>query len=223
MNKILSISSFLLLSICVSSAALAETYYVKDELYVTMRTGKGTEYQILKTIRSGTKLEAIEISEEDGYTKVRTVSGVEGWVRSQYLVDQPTAELKLKTAEQKLERVSQENSKLKKQFDEVKGKTGDLSSKQQQLSKENERIKKELAHAQEVAKKPLQLAKENKAMSESNLAMEKELQMLRQENQMLQDRGDREWFMIGAGVMLFGMLLGVVFSKVRGKRGGDWA
>lgn len=206
-----------------SFSALAETNYVKDELYVTMRTGKGTEFQILKTLRSGTKLEVVENSEEDGYTLVRTVSGLEGWVKSQYLTDQPTAELKLKNAEQQLERIKKENERLKGQYDALKNKSGDLSSTQKELEKENTKLKKDLAHAEEVAKKPLQLSKENKVLSESNLAMEKENQMLSQENQMLQDRSDREWFMIGAGVMLFGMLLGAVFSKVSGKRKNDWA
>ena len=46
--------------------------------------------------------------------------------------------------------------------------------------------------------------------------MEKELIRLKQEMQVLDDRSNREWFMIGGGVLGLGVLLGLllpIFSR----------
>ena len=48
------------------TAAHAETRWVSDQLVITLRTGQGNQYQILKTLPSGTKLEVLnQINELD--------------------------------------------------------------------------------------------------------------------------------------------------------------
>ena len=74
----------------------ADTVYIRDTLYVPLRGGQSTEHRILhRGLRSGTELERLETSEDTGYTRVRTPDGLEGWLQTQYLVEEPIASTRL--------------------------------------------------------------------------------------------------------------------------------
>ena len=57
----------------------SETLYVSDQFEVPLRTGMTTEHAILRMLPSGTAVEMLEVDKENGYTRVRTQSGVEGY------------------------------------------------------------------------------------------------------------------------------------------------
>ena len=71
--------AFLLLSILAFSA-MAKEQYVIDVLYITLRAGQGDEFQVLRSMKSGTRLEVLEVSDQ-GYSLVRTEKGEEGWAK----------------------------------------------------------------------------------------------------------------------------------------------
>src|SRR5690606_40529396 len=56
----------------------------------TMRNGQGLEFGIRKMLKSGTELTVLD-NDPSGYSKVRTNEGVEGWVLSRYLNNNPSA------------------------------------------------------------------------------------------------------------------------------------
>ncbi|MCB1675993.1 MAG: TIGR04211 family SH3 domain-containing protein, partial [Halioglobus sp.] len=97
--------------------ALAKTVYVRDTLYVPLRGGQGQEYRILhKGIRSGTPLEVLQENEETGYSLVRMEDGLEGWIQTQYLVDEPIARDLLDQANQKLDELEKLHEDTQKQL-----------------------------------------------------------------------------------------------------------
>ena len=71
-----------------------KSVYVIDQITITLRAGQGTQHQILRTLPSGTPMEVLRVNEDSGYSQVRTKDGVEGWVLSQYLIDEPTSPLR---------------------------------------------------------------------------------------------------------------------------------
>lgn len=201
---------------------LAEkTVYVIDQITITLRAGQGTQHQILRTLPSGTPMEVLHVNEESGYSQVRTKDGVEGWVLSQYLIDEPTSKIKLTATEQKLTRLDTEFK--------------DIKTKYEQLLKEKEHWDKDLkAVSGERDKLSAEMSKPREANIESpqpvanagsvSLPAGKETEMLQQENQMLKDRAKKDWFLAGAGVMLIGIVLGLLVSRLRLRRsswGGD--
>lgn len=207
-----------LLCVLASPARAEKTVYVIDQITITLRAGQGTQHQILRTLPSGTSMEVTQVNEDTGYSHVRTKDGVDGWVLTQYLIDEPTSKIKLTAAEQKLARLDLENK--------------DYKAKYEMLAKEKDRWDKELASAtSEREKLAAEMAKLHEAMplgaampktdgtdAPPSLAVEKETELLRQENQMLKDRGRKDWFMVGAGVMLFGIIIGLIVSRVRLRR-----
>ena len=199
----------------------ADIQYVSDQLVITLRSGQGSQYQILRTLPTGTRLEILEMT-DTGYAKARTPQGLEGWVRTQYLSPEPVAKDKLAVAEKKLERLRAQNSQLKEEVSSLRQQHTELASERDNLLNQSQSAKTEVERLNEVAAKPILLDKQNRELKQQNVSLEKELQLMQQENQVLKDRSQREWFIAGAGVLLGGMLLGLVVPKIRWRKKSNW-
>jgi len=208
----------LLLPIAVQAA---DVQYVSDQLIITLRSGQGSQYQIIKTLPSGTRLEILE-NTDTGYTKVVTPNGVEGWVRSQYLVDEPVAQSKLEKATKRMVWLKAQNAKLKTELADSRKLANQLDAESKDLRSKHQTSSAELKHLTEVAAEPIRLDKQNRELKRQNISQEKDLQRVQQENQALKDRSQREWFIAGAGVLLGGMLLGLLIPKIRWKKKSSW-
>lgn len=221
MTKFQILLASLLIPVLMPASVMAKSIYVSDHLVITIRTGKGTQYQIIKTAPSGTKLEVLEETDE-GYTFIRTPDGVEGWVRTQYLTEEPIAQVRLERAETRLSKLSEENKLLKTELKTLRSKTASLSEENKQLSGSSESLDQELARLKQVAARPIQLDNENRKLQQTNVTLEKEIQLLSQENQVLKDRSQREWFFAGALVLLGGLIIGLIIPKIRWKKSSSW-
>ncbi len=195
--------------------------YVSDQLVITLRTGQGSSYQIIRTLPSGTRLNVITTT-DTGYAQVETDDGTEGWIRSQYLSLEPIARLKLQSAEQKLAKLTTENTGLQKKTQDLGKQRHELENKNKNLLSRVKAAESQLTRLGEVAAKPILLDKENRKLQQQNISQEKKLQMMVQENQVLRDRSQREWFITGAIVLLGGILLGLILPKIRWKRRNSW-
>jgi len=212
----------LILVLGLLSNAMAETRYVSDSLEIQMRTGKGTQYRILRMLPSGTALEVLEVDQENGYSRVRTPSGVEGWVLSRFLMQGRAARDQLADAEKKLARLELENRKLTASLEDVQQTKGSLDSEREQLVKENRRLSQELEEIRRAASSALAIDAENKELKSRIVAYERQAQSLQQENEGLKDRTARDWFMVGAGVVILGMIIGLIIPRIRWRKKSSW-
>lgn len=199
----------------------ADVMYVSDELRITLRTGQGNQHRIIKTLKSGTRLEVIERG-DDGYVNVRAPDGTEGWALTQYLVSEPVARDKLAAAESKLAQAQTKLAELKQQLSQLQTERSKLEKNNAELESKSKELDKQVGHLKEVATRPIQLDKENKRLKEANVSLQNDLQLKNQENQVLKDKSDREWFVIGAAVLLGGIILGLIFPKLRLKKRTSW-
>ena len=99
-KTITSLLVIALLSIGTSaSVAAAEYRWISDVLYVPLRSGKGNQFRIVDSaLKTGTRLTVLSEDTEGGWTEVRTDDGREGYIRSQFLLDTPTAAQRLAQA-----------------------------------------------------------------------------------------------------------------------------
>ena len=197
---------FKLISACVvlflfTQAVFAQTKYVSDEFEIMLRTGQSGRHEILRQLKSGTALTVLE--QGDNYTKVRLSSGVEGWVLTRYLINQPSGRDRLAAFQQKYD-------DLKSRFD-------------QKVEQEKSILNKEIARLKRVAKKPLELQRENDQLKAQ---LEEEYQRyhaLQKESEVLKSPyKDRQWFVTGALVVLGSMLLGIILTRIPWQRRKKW-
>ena len=219
MKNIFMVVSCLLI---LTGNATAETRYVSDTLEITMRSGKGTSFGITRMLRSGTPVEVLGVDKKSGYTQVRTNSGKEGWVLSRFLMKGQAARDRLATAEKNLAELELENRKLTTAMATLNEEKGTLESTLQKLEGESRGISQELAEIRRTASSALTIDSENKNMKGRMVSLERQLQTVQQENETLKDRTARDWFMVGAAVVLLGIIVGLIIPKIRFRKKSSW-
>ena len=212
----------LVCSTCLLTAiARAETNYISDQLEVTLRSGKSTSHSILRMLRSGTPVEVLEQDKDSGYSLVR-VQGKEGWVLSRYLMKGPVPRDQLADAEKKLAELELENRKLMTAMQSLKNEKGEVEKANSSMDADYRKVSQELAEIKRTASSALAIDSENKDLKSRLVALERNLQTMQQENESLKDRTARDWFMLGAGVLLIGIFVGLVIPRIRWRKKSSW-
>lgn len=210
------------LAILLTGTALAETLYVSDRLEVTMRKGKSTGHNIVRMLRSGTPVEVLGKDKKSGYTHVRTQSGKEGWVLSRFLMQGRAARAQLSTAEKKLAGLELENRKLVTTMQVLEAEKSRLAKERRSLDGEHRKVSQELSEIKRTASSALTIDSENKTLKSQLVSLERELQTTKQENESLKDRTARDWFMVGGGVVLLGVIIGLIIPRMRWRKKSNW-
>jgi len=156
-------------------SAAAETLYVSDTLRVGIRAEPNSKVPSLTVAKSGTKLELI--SKKGSYAKVRTASGIEGWVKSAYLSKNKPyltkwkeAKSQLNTLESKIKEL--ENAKSSSNAEEnnqLKQTISDLEKDNQALLEQVQSLKTRSANLNNIKKSDNNELTLNLKESSSNL------------------------------------------------------
>jgi SH3 domain protein len=212
-------------------SAGADTCYVSDHLTVTLRKGEGTEYKIIKNLRTGTPVDVLE--ENEHYLKVRTQSGEEGYVLKQYLSTETPKALVVAQLQKERDHLRSKMSELEKRQAEVKT---ELENARKNHAAGVNQLKKKLTEMQdalllterqlqaitgkyndllEKAENVVELASERDKLQFQNTQFMAEVQALRKENEQMLQSGMIRWFLTGGGVFFFGWLSGKFSRKKR--------
>ena len=210
------------LSLMVTGTAFAETRYVSDTLEITMRSGKGTSYGITRMLRSGTPVEVLDVDQKTGYSHVRTKSGKEGWVLSRFLMKGRAARDRLAAAEKSLAELELENRKMETTMAALEEEKSALEKQLSTLDGQGRKVSQELAEIKRTASSALAIDSENKDLKGRVVSLERQLQTLQQENEGLKDRTARDWFMVGAAVVLLGIVVGLIIPRIRWRKKSSW-
>ncbi len=215
---------YLLFALVVASSAVnAEpTRYVSDQLIITLRTGASTKNAIIKTLPTGTAVELLETDAETGYSRIRTAEGDEGWVITRYLMDAPSARDQLAVARRAVETSKQKEAELGQTIAQLRKEKSDLNTQQGKLENELKSTVQELNRLRRTSSKAVEIDQERQQLKKYVRTLERDLQALRTENDALSDRSARDWFMVGAGVLLLGILTGAILARMRKRRRGGW-
>ena len=218
MKKIFSIIFACLLP---AFAQAQSVKYVTDELTVTVRKGQGNDYQILRMIRSGTRVQTLEETDTD-YTRVRLSDGKEGWVLSRYLTNTPIARIRLAQAQRSLEQLKEENNRLRKEKQALEQNKANTTAELASLNEDREQMSAEITELRDLAAHPRELATKNNILREQIVNLEGETRMLQAQNSALRDSSNRDWFLTGGSVLFGGIILGLLIPKVRWRRKSTW-
>ncbi len=221
--RALALSLLLLLAPFAALAQQGEARWITDRFEVTMRTGKSTKQSIVRMLPSGAQVEVLETDREAGYARVRTPSGAEGWVLNRYLVSTPPARVRLPELEQRLARSEARNQALEKEKRALEQQLRELQQRISALEGSKSGLQQELAKIRQLSANVVQIDEQNALLRERLGETERTLTELQLENQRLASRSSREWFIVGAGVLVFGMLLGLILPRIRWRRKSSWS
>lgn len=226
-RKLLPASTKLIVALILitgSQTLVAETVYIRDTLYVPLRTGPSPEYRIVQPgLRSGTPLELVEADEEHGWVRVRMNDGTEGWVEDQYVQEERIARDRLEAARNRVIDLEAKHQQALLRIQELEDANRKLKSMNEELRNANERLSNELDALTQKAENVIVIDAENSELRQENEGLQDQLEEVRLANEDLQDNSRQEWFLRGAGVILLGLLFGFwVGRRIYHHRGGGW-
>jgi len=212
-----------ILTLLVLYPAVAEKRYISDELWINLRSGPGNEYKILKILKSGTHLQFVEEDEELKFTKVITDKGLEGWVPTRFIQDEPIAFEKLILTKRELDKTKADYSELQSKYNETKKALAETKRAAGDLSEDKSEQAKELEYIKKVSANAINLDKKNQELLEQGEQLKITVDTLRAENERLQGSKDLNYILVGGGLILLGLFLGWLLPKLSGRRGDTWA
>lgn len=203
----------LLILLFTAATASAESKYISDRLEITVRSGPGIEFRILRNLPTGTRVETLET--EGGWSKIAVPGGQEGWVLNRYLADDIPASQKYETLKAKCEPLEEQIS--------------ELQSTNLALQKENQTLSDELVSVRQELGATKEQFEELKAASADYISLENEnkrlAKQLKQKNQRVEALETRisdafisealKWFLSGAGVLIIGVIIGARNKRKR--------
>ena len=202
--KILTIALFIL-----AFKASAESFvYITDQLDLPIRSDKEFGNNIIRLLPSGTELSLLQ-STEDGWAQIQFDDTI-GWIKSFYLSPDPSAREKLK----KLTRTNNDNklliTKLSTEKEDLENQLSLLKQENTNLVVQSSKSKAEKEHIEKIYQDALKLEHENEKLIQEKLQLKAELQLAENNTQIQKDTSSRNWFIVGAIVLFFGMMIGFI-------------
>jgi SH3 domain protein len=211
-----------LVALALELLAHGQTRYVTDRTIVELRRGPSTEYLIVRNLEAGERVEVLEQNGQ-GYSRVRVADqGTEGWISTRFLIDEPIARERLATAERNLSSARERASALEAQNQELMRDLATARTELEQVRTSHATISRELADLQTAAANVVEIRDDNTHLTQSLGQRERQVEQLTADNARLAARNDQNWFVVGAAVLLAGIVIGLVAPTLRRKRRSDW-
>jgi SH3 domain protein len=203
-------------------SAFAATMYISDELTVPLRRGPSNGHKIINAaLPSGLALEVLGEDSAAGFTQVRTPNGTEGWIQTQYLVNQPIAKERLAAATKRIETLEAQLKSTRENYQDVRGARTEIEGRASELGKENQKLKNELAEIRRVSATAITQFQENKQLKTDNASLQAQVTQLTEQVRTLERNAMLRWFLAGGALVLVGLAAGA-WIKSRPKRS-SWA
>ncbi len=193
-----------LLLLLVSTTALAETRYISDQLEIQLFSGEGIDHPVVTTLPIGNKVELLSSNPDSGFSKVRTPDGTIGYLLTRQLMSSPG------TCK---EAATQNNGNAKAQPDAAK-----WAATVRQLKTERNELQLELEEYRRSSGGAVQTANERRNLRKKVAALTWEVENLKLEKRELENDRAHSWFLVGAAVLILGIVAGLLLPRLQTKR-----
>lgn len=191
--------------------ACAHAEYVSESLRVELRSGASTEHRIIDFVKAGTKIEVLQAGE--AFTRIRTENGSEGWIASQYVVNDPPSRDLLR---QRQARIDQLTANLEQATAGTGNVFAELEQNKAQVATLTEQLtstRAELDRIRRISANSIEAQQKVQNLEELNTRLRDELRNASAERQRLADNLEERWMLIGAGLVLGGLILGAIIKS----------
>ncbi|MES9991224.1 MAG: TIGR04211 family SH3 domain-containing protein [Candidatus Thiodiazotropha sp.] len=195
----------------------AKIYYITDTFKVEMRTGESNRHRITRYLNTGTAVDVLSSNKESGYSKVR-VGNKEGFVLTRQLMQQPTARAQLENMRKEVEALKAAPGELRRNLADLQKNHRELLTEHKKLQQIKEKQEQELQSIQRTASNAIRISNERNELRKQVADLTREAEELKQENRDLSNEATRDWFLIGAGVIIAGILIGLILPHLRFQR-----
>ncbi|MEA3277395.1 MAG: TIGR04211 family SH3 domain-containing protein [Pseudomonadota bacterium] len=207
-----------LFGLCGTVQALAETGYVTDQFQITLRLGESTKHKIVRMLPSGAAVEILSSNPSSSYSKVRADDDSVGYVLTRQLLAEPVARDRLAAMETRLKELQQAPDQLTARLTKIQSEHETLRADHEDLEREKDQLEQELATIRHASANVVQITQERSELRRRVADLTRQVADLQQENRDLNNQTTQRWFLIGAGVVAGGILIGLLLPHLRFQR-----
>ncbi|MCF7970620.1 MAG: TIGR04211 family SH3 domain-containing protein [Methylococcaceae bacterium] len=182
-----------------SHLAHARSVYITDSKEFALRAGESSSTKVLQMIGAGTQLTVLAENNANGYSQVKTETGLVGFVLTRYVLQA-------------------ENEQLKTMLAELKQNHSGAASTNTELIKERDQLSNDLNALRQTASNAIQLQSQRNDLQERVVLAERELQQLKREKQALEDSTNQDWFLYGGALSFIGIFFGLLIPRIKWQR-----
>lgn len=186
----------------------AESQYISDVCYVSLRADQSNDAKVVHSgLKTGTQVTLVEAPAGSDWSKVRTDTGNEGWLRRQFLTSNPTAQMQL----DKLLAAQTSNKPAPPPVDpsaEVPPACLSYAT--------------ELSNLKALSADTVNLNKRYQDLLTEHELMKTNLDGLRAENERLRDSTRYTQWIYGGGLVILGIFLTLIIQAIKPKRNSGW-
>ncbi len=208
----------LLVCLCTLAQAQAETRYVTDQCSVPLRKGESIKFKISRMLPSGTALQVIGGGGGSAFSQVRTEEGTVGYIATSELQTDPPARDQLSAMTARLAELQQAPDALAARLNTLQSEHKELKTEHERISRERDRLQQELATLRSAAANIVEITNDRADLRNRVAELTRQAADLEQENRDLSLQTNQRWFLIGAGVVGGGVLIGLLLPNLRIRR-----
>jgi SH3 domain protein len=214
----------LALALCLPAAlqAAAKRGFVTDQLEVQMRAGQTLQHKVLKMIPSGTPVAIMGDNPGTGYSLIKLDNGEDGWVLTRYLTTEPLPRAQLEDTTRKLQAIQEDNKRLKEELAATKAGKESAEQTAQQRQTEIDRLNTEVIAIRQASASALQIQEERDSLQQHVIDLERKVDDRARDMAAREDELLQSGFLIGAGVLFGGILLGVILPRLSWRKKTSW-
>lgn len=215
----------LTIALYTSSARADETVrYVRDWIAIPLHQSQSADSKVVHPgVTSGTALTLLQDDTGEGFARVRTGDGVEGWIASRYLIAEPTARMQLDKVNSELDALRKAHAQLQQEQANIPSDQKVAAQQLTQLRSDNARMQEELQTLQQAPDNAVQLAQENIELKKSNTELQTQIESANSALAELRSGQNYTLFREGAIAVAAGALLTALIPRLKPKKRSEWA
>ena len=202
----------------ISTPLWAQEAWITDQLEVPIRSGESNEYRILRFLDSGTQIEVVSRNTSTGYSLIRDAQGRDGYVLTRYLEREPTASKRLESMRSELAQIRDDAANGTARIAQLREQLAQATDERNAARNALASTEAELSEIKRVSGDTLAIFEANKNLRAQLEILEDEAALLRSDNITLADDRDKMFMLIGAGLVLLGLVLGLILPNLRRRR-----
>ncbi len=202
----------------ISTRVWAQEAWITDQLEVPIRSGESNEYRILRFLDSGTQIEVVSRNTSTGYSLIRDAQGRDGYVLTRYLEREPTASKRLESMRSELAQIRDDAANGTARIAQLREQLAQATDERNAARNALASTEAELSEIKRVSGDTLAIFEANKNLRAQLEILEDEAALLRSDNITLADDRDKMFMLIGAGLVLLGLVLGLILPNLRRRR-----
>ncbi len=208
MKHLILLGAFILLF---SATGSAETYYITNDVKVNIRTGTGTQYNIIAMLKPGKAVELLERGTE--WSQIKLHDEREGWILTRFITSTEPNYLELKRLRKLHKALATKFPVILEENKEIQQKSKDLTKKLNTYQKQNKELQKSYNKLKDEAAGFLELKKN---YDKTALSLSEHTEQIEKLNKELTHKYITAG-LCGAGILLLGFIIGISTKPQRRK------